>query len=145
MEPEKGKYYFEDVGLRNARLNFRQVDKGHIMENIIYNELIRRGYNVDVGVVKAYGKNEEGKRTEIPYEVDFICNQGSRKIYVQSAYEMYSTEKSLQERKSLINIDDSFKKIIVVKDASKPMMDDYGIITMGIYYFLENEDSLDVF
>ena len=139
------KYYFEDIGLRNARLNFRQVDKGHTMENIIYNELIRRDYNVDVGVVKTHTKNEEGKRTEVQYEVDFICNQGSRKIYVQSAYDIYSTDKNLQERKSLINIDDSFKKIIVVGDASKPMMDDYGIITMGIYYFLEHEDSLDVF
>lgn len=139
------KYYFEDIGLRNARLNFRQVDKGHTMENIIYNELVRRDYNVDVGVVKTYTKNEEGKRTEVQYEVDFICNQGSRKIYVQSAYDIYRTDKNLQERKSLINIDDSFKKIIVVGDASKPMMDDYGIITMGIYYFLEHEDSLDVF
>lgn len=139
------KYYFEDIGLRNARLNFRQIDKGHIMENIIYNELIRRGYNVDVGVVKVNGKNDDGKRTELSYEVDFVCNQGSRKIYIQSAYDMNSDEKSLQERKSLINIDDSFKKIIIVKDAGKPTVDDYGIITMGIYYFLENEESLNVF
>ena len=136
------KYYFEDVGLRNARLNFRQVDKGHIMENIIYNELLRRGYNVDVGVVEVNITDENGIRTKPQYEVDFICNQGSKRIYIQSAFEMNNQLKQNQEKKSLVNIDDSFKKIIIVGDVSKPRMDEDGIITMGIYYFLLNEDSL---
>ena len=137
------KYYFEDIGLRNARLNFRQVDKGHIMENIIYNELLRRGYNVDVGVVEVNITDENGIRTKPQYEVDFICNQGSKRIYIQSAFEMNNQLKQNQEKKSLVNIDDSFKKIIIVGDVSKPRMDEDGIITMGIYYFLLNEDSLN--
>ena len=137
------KYYFEDLGLRNARLNFRQIDKGHIMENIIYNELLRRDYNVDVGVVEINQINENGKHLKPQYEVDFICNQGSKRIYIQSAYELKSDQKEIQERKSLINIGDSFKKIIIVGDVSKPRMDENGIMTMGIYYFLLNEDSLD--
>ncbi len=133
------KYYFEDIGLRNARLNFRQIDNGYIMENIIYNELLRRGYNVDIGVVTI---NENGKRPQ--YEVDFVCNEGSKKIYIQSAYKMLDQMKEIQERKSLVNIKDSFKKIIIVNDMSKPRIDDTGIIVMGIYYFLLNEDSLDI-
>lgn len=137
------KYYFEDIGLRNARLNFRQIDKGHIMENIIYNELLRRGYNVDIGVVEVNKTNENGSRSKPQYEVDFVCNQGSKRIYIQSAYEMKDNIKEMQERKSLINIADSFKKIIIVGDVSKPRMDDKGIIIMGIYYFLLNEDSLE--
>ena len=137
------KYYFEDIGLRNARLNFRQIDKGHIMENIIYNELLRRGYNVDIGVVEVNKTDENGSRSKPQYEVDFVCNQGSKRIYIQSAYEMKDDIKEMQERKSLINIPDSFKKIIIVGDVSKPRMDDKGIITMGIYYFLLNEDSLN--
>lgn len=136
------KYYFEDLGLRNARLNFRQIDKGHIMENVIYNELLRRGYNVDVGVVEVNKTNENGTRSKPQYEVDFVCNQGSQRIYIQSAYEMNDDHKETQERKSLTSIMDSFKKIIIVGDVSKPRMDDNGIITMGIYYFLLNEDSL---
>ena len=137
------KYYFEDLGLRNARLNFRQIDKGHIMENIIYNELLRRGYNVDVGVVEVNKTDENGVRSKPKYEVDFVCNQGNKRIYIQSAFEMKDDQKEAQERKSLINIADSFKKIIIVGDVSKPRMDDNGIITMGIYYFLLNEDSLN--
>lgn len=137
------KYYFEDTGLRNARLNFRQIDKGHIMENIIYNELSRKGYNVDIGVVKVNQTDEKGVRSKPQYEIDFICNQGSKKIYIQSVYEMRDSQKEIQERKSLMNINDSFKKIIIVGDVSKPRMDDYGIITMGIYYFLLNDDSLN--
>lgn len=137
------KYYFEDIGLRNARLNFRQIDKGHIMENIIYNELLRRGYNVDIGVVEVNKTNENGSRSKPQYEVDFVCNQGSKRIYIQSAYEMKDDIKEMQERKSLINIADSFKKIIIVGDVSKPRMDDKGIIIMGIYYFLLNEESLE--
>lgn len=137
------KYYFEDVGLRNARLNFRQIDKGHIMENIIYNELLRRGYNVDVGVVSVNETNSDGIYSKQHYEVDFVCNQGSKRIYIQSAYEMQDSLKERQERKSLLNINDSFKKIIILGDVSKPRMDDNGIITMGIFYFLLNENSLN--
>ena len=137
------KYYFEDIGLRNARLNFRQVDKGHLMENIIYNELLRRGYNVDVGIVVVNKKDENGNNTKPQYEVDFVCNQGSKKIYIQSAYEIKDDLKEIQERKSLLNINDSFKKIIITGDVSKPRTDDNGIIIMGIYYFLLNDDSLN--
>ncbi len=137
------KYYFEDIGLRNARLNFRQIDKGHTMENIVYNELLRRGYNVDVGVVEVNETNEKGVRSKPQYEVDFVCNQGNKRIYVQSAFEMQDSVKEKQERKSLLNINDSFKKVIILGDVSKPRMDDNGIITMGIFYFLLNEDSLD--
>lgn len=137
------KYYFEDLGLRNARLNFRQIDKGHIMENIIYNELLRRGYNVDVGVVEINIRNEKGVSIRPQYEVDFVCNQGIRRIYIQAAYEMKNDLKEMQERKSLINIDDSFKKVIIVGDVSKPTVDDKGIITMGIYHFLLNDDCFD--
>ncbi len=139
------KYYFEDIGLRNARLNFRQEDNGYIMENIIYNELVRRGYNVDIGVVEVNETNKKGVRIKPQYEVDFVCNLGSKKLYIQSAYEIKSELKNQQERKSLININDSFQKIIILNDMSTPKMDDYGIITMGIYYFLLNEDSLDKF
>lgn len=137
------KYYFEDLGLRNVRLNFRQIDKGHLMENIIYNELLRRGYNVDVGVIEINQTDTTGSRSKPQYEIDFICNQGSKRIYIQSAYEMKTEQKEIQERKSLTNINDSFKKIIIVGDVSKPRMDENGIITMGIYYFLLNEDSLN--
>lgn len=137
------KYYFEDIGLRNARLNFRQIDKGHTMENIIYNELLRRGYNVDVGVVEVNETNEKGIHIKPKYEVDFVCNQGNKRIYVQSTFEMQDSVKEKQERKSLLNINDSFKKVIILGDVSKPRMDDNGIITMGIFYFLLNEDSLD--
>ena len=113
------------------------------MENIIYNELLCRGYNVDVGVVEVNITDENGVRTKPQYEVDFICNQGSKRIYIQSAFEMNNQLKQNQEKKSLVNIDDSFKKIIIVGDVSKPRMDEDGIITMGIYYFLLNEDSLN--
>lgn len=138
------KYYFEDIGLRNARLNFRQLDDGHTMENIIYMELLRREYNVDIGVVELNEKDVNGKNIKPQYEVDFICNQGSKKIYIQSAYEMKSDLKEQQERKSLLNINDSFKKIIIINGYSKPRIDDNGIITMGILYFLLNENSLDI-
>lgn len=113
------------------------------MENIIYNELLRRGYNVDVGVVEVNETNKNGAHIKPKYEVDFVCNQGSKRIYVQSAYELQDSIKERQERKSLTNINDSFKKIIILGDVSKPRMDDNGIITMGIFYFLLNENSLD--
>ena len=113
------------------------------MENIIYNELVRRGYNVDVGVVEVNKTDEKGNNIKPQYEVDFVCNIGSKRIYIQSSYEMKDDLKEMQERKSLVNINDFFKKIIILGDVSKPRMDDSGIITMGIYYFLLNENSLD--
>lgn len=138
------KYYFEDIGLRNARLNFRQTEESHVMENIIYNELKLRGYNVDVGIVEVYETDKKGKRNLKQYEVDFIATQGDNKYYIQSALEMNTEEKAKQERKSLVNINDSFKKIIVVKDDVKPRKDDNGITTIGIFNFLLKENSLDL-
>ena len=113
------KYYFSDVGLRNARLNFRQQEPTHIMENIVYNELLIRGYNVDVGIVEVYAKNDEGKTTRKQFEVDFVVNQGSQRYYIQVAYDMTSEEKQKQEFNSFRNIPDSFKKIVVMVLYSK--------------------------
>ncbi len=113
------------------------------MENIIYNELLARGFNIDVGVVEIYSKNDQDKTERIITEVDFIANLGNKKYYIQSSYNLNNNEKVVQESRPLYNIDDSFKKIIIVKDDIKPRRDDYGITTMGIYYFLLNEDSLD--
>lgn len=138
------KFYFEDIGLRNARLNFRQTEENHIMENIIYNELKIREYNVDVGVTQVFATDSNGKTLLKNYEVDFIATQGSKKYYIQSAFNMNSNEKEKQEKNSLINIDDSFKKIIVVKDNIMPRRDEYGITTIGIYDFLLNEKSLEL-
>lgn len=138
------KYYFTDIGLRNARLDFRQQEENHIMENIIFNELKIRGYNVDVGVVEINEKDSSGKYVRKALEVDFIANQGSKKYYIQSAFEMSTSEKVEQERRSLVNIEDSFKKIIVVKDNIMPKRDDKGIVTMSVYDFLLNPDSLDI-
>ena len=138
------KFYFEDIGLRNARLNFRQTEENHIMENIIYNELKIRGYNVDVGVTQVFSTDINGKTVLKNYEVDFIATQGSKKYYIQSAFNMNSNEKEKQEKNSLINIDDSFKKIIVVKDNIMPRRDEYGITTIGIYDFLLDEKSLEL-
>lgn len=137
------KYYFEDVGLRNARLNFRQQEENHIMENIIYTELRSRGYRVDVGVVETYETDNTGKSKRKQLEIDFIANKGSRKYYIQSAFEMSSPEKVAQEKKSLNKLNDSFKKMIVVKDDVKTSIDDNGLLTMGIYDFLLDEKSLD--
>lgn len=138
------KYYFEDVGLRNARLNFRQTEENHIMENIIYNELRIRGYHVDVGVVEVFGKNQENKTTKKQFEVDFIATKGSEKYYIQSAFSISNIEKLQQEQNSLVNINDSFKKIIVVRDNIKVRRNDYGIVTMGICNFLLDENSLNI-
>lgn len=138
------KYYFEDIGLRNARLNFRQVEETHIMENIIYNELRVRGYKIDVGVVEHYEINKEGMRKKKQLEVDFIANKGSEKYYIQSAFAMANPEKIASEQRSLKKISDSFKKIIIVADNIKVRRDEVGIITMGLRYFLMNEDSLNV-
>lgn len=138
------KYYFEDIGLRNARLNFRQTEENHIMENIIYNELKVRGFNVDVGIVSCYAKDKNGKRTLKNYEVDFIATKGKYKYYIQSAFSISNVDKLRQETNSLININDSFKKIIVVRDNIKPRIDDNGITTIGIYNFLLDENSLNL-
>ena len=133
------KYYFADVGLRNARLNFRQQEENHIMENIIYNELIIRGYNVDVGVVEI---RDGQKRKQL--EVDFICNQGNKRYYIQVALHLDTKEKTIQETRSLNNIGDSFKKIIVVKDNIKLWRNEDGIVIIGIQEFLLNKNSLDL-
>lgn len=138
------KFYFEDIGLRNARLNFRQTEENHVMENIVYNELRSRGFNVDIGVVGVYSTDKSGKTILKNYEVDFIATQGSKKYYIQSAFNMDTEEKKDQEKSSLINIDDSFKKIIVVKDNIIPIQDDNGITTIGIYDFLLKENSLEL-
>ncbi len=138
------KYYFTDVGLRNAQLNFRQQEENHIMENIIYNELLVRGFNVDVGVVEHAERNEEGKVVRKRLEVDFICNLGNRRYYIQSAFAIPDKEKMEQEQNSLVHIDDSFKKIIVVKDRIKLWRNEKGIVVMGIMDFLLNPNSLDM-
>ena len=136
------KYYFADIGLRNARLNFRQVEETRIMENIIYNDLIRRGYNVDVGVVE-YFSRVEGKTKRTQLEVDFVVNKGNVRYYIQSAFAINSEEKKEQERSSLKCIDDSFKKIIIVKDNIVPRYDEYGIYYIGIRDFLLNDNLLE--
>lgn len=138
------KYYFEDIGLRNARLGFRQVEETHLMENIIYNELRMRGFQVDVGVVQKREKNEAGAFTKKQLEIDFIANQGSRKYYIQSAYSLPDAEKMKQEKSSLININDSFKKIIVVKDIINVRHDEDGITIMSVYDFLLKDNSMEL-
>ena len=138
------KYYFEDIGLRNARLNFRQVEVTHIMENIIYNELRVRGYKIDVGIVEHYETDNKGRRKKKLLEVDFVASKGSEKYYIQSAFAMTNPEKIAQEQRSLKSIPDSFKKIIIVSDNIKVRRDEVGITTMGLRYFLTHEDSLNV-
>ena len=138
------KYYFMDLGLRNARINFRQSEKSHLMENIVYNELRMRGFNVDVGVVPVIHRGEDGKQHRSSLEVDFVCNLGSRRYYIQSAYRMESDEKIRQERASLLRVDDSFKKIIVTGEESPVTRDESGITTISIYDFLLKENSLEL-
>ena len=138
------KYYFEDVGLRNARLGFRQVEETHLMENIIYNELRSRGYTVDVGVVEKRGTDENGKEYKNQLEIDFVANLGSKRYYIQSAFSMPTEEKRIQEKASLVSVNDSFKKIIVVKDVVNVTRDEDGITTMSIYDFLLKENSLEL-
>lgn len=137
------KIYFEDLGLRNARLNFRQIEPTHLMENIIYNELRHRGYMVDVGMVMTREKDKNDKDIKKQREVDFIANLGTKRYYIQSAYSLQSLDKAEQEKKSLLNIDDSFKKIIIIKDRVKAFLDDNGIVTINLFDFLLNKDSLD--
>lgn len=138
------KYYFTDVGLRNAQLNFRQQEENHIMENIIYNELLVRGFNVDVGVVDYSQRDENGKSIRKRLEVDFICNKGSKRYYIQSAFAIPDEEKMKQEKSSLVRIGDSFKKMIVVKDNIKIWRNEEGIVVMGIMDFLLDPNSLDL-
>ena len=138
------KYYFMDLGLRNARINFRQPEKSHLMENLIYNELRIRGFNVDIGVVPVVRKGEDGKQYRSSLEVDFVCNMGSKRYYIQSAYRMESDEKIRQERASLLRVDDSFKKIIVIGEESPIMRDESGITTISIYDFLLKDNSLEL-
>ena len=138
------KYYFEDVGLRNARLGFRQIEETHLMENIIYNELRSRGYTVDVGVVEKRGTDETGKEYKKQLEIDFVANLGSKRYYIQSAFSIPTEEKRIQEKASLENVNDSFKKIIVVKDIVNVTRDENGITTMSIFDFLLKENSLEL-
>ena len=137
------KYYFTDMGLRNARLNFRQLEETHIMENIIFNELKIRGFNVDVGVITQYEANEKGNGLRKQLEIDFICNKGSNRYYIQSAYALPDQAKMEQEQRPLIRTGDSFKKIIITKDAPAPYYNDSGILIMSLYDFLLNERSLE--
>lgn len=138
------KYYFTDIGLRNSILGFRQIEETHIMENVLYNELKYRGYNVDVGMVEIMERNADGKQERKRLEVDFVANQGSKRYYIQSALRMEDDDKVRQEKKSLINIPDSFKKIIVVKDRITSYHDYDGILRVGLFDFLLNPDSLDL-
>ena len=138
------KYYFSDIGLRNARLNFRQQEQTHIMENIIYNELAMRGFNVDVGIIEHVVRDEEGKRTTKHLEVDFVCNQGNHRYYIQSAFSIPDAEKLKQEQASLDRIDDSFKKIIITQDRTKLWRNEKGYIIMNILDFLLKENSLEL-
>ena len=138
------KYYFTDIGLRNARLNFRQQEEDHLMENIIYNELLVRGYNVDVGVIERFEKDSTEKTIRKQLEVDFVCNQASKRYYIQSAFAIPNEEKMRQEQKSLVNIDDSFKKIIIVKDDINLWRNEEGILIIGLEEFLLNSNSLDL-
>lgn len=138
------KYYFSDIGIRNAVVGFRQVEENHSMENIIYNELRSRGFNVDVGMVEIKVRDDEGKFIRKRLEVDFIANQGSRRYYIQSAFRMENDEKVKQEKKSMLNIPDSFKKIIVERDHIAPYHDYDGFLRIGLFDFLLKPDSLDI-
>lgn len=138
------KYYFTDIGLRNARLNFRQSEETHAMENIVYNELKIRGFNVDVGVVEYYSQNENKRSKLNSAEVDFVCNLSDKRYYIQVAYSIPTKEKLVQEQNSLIRINDSFKKIIIVKDLSRSHYNEDGVYMLNLYDFLLNPNSLDL-
>ena len=138
------KYYFTDIGLRNVRLNFRQQEDNHLMENIIYNELLVRGFNVDVGVVEYTMKDKNNKKMHKQLEVDFVCNKGSNRYYIQSAYAIPTKEKMEQEEKSLIKIDDFFKRIIIVENDIKLWRNEKGIVIMSLKQFLLDKNSLDL-
>ena len=138
------KYYFSDLGLRNARINFRQFEQTHSMENVIYNELRMRGYSVDVGVVPIAEKDAEGKVIRKQLEVDFVCNMGSLRYYIQSAFSLPDEAKRTQEIRPFRKIDDSFKKIIITKDIVSPYYDEYGILTVNVYDFLLDAKCLEI-
>ena len=137
------KFYFTDVGIRNAKLNFRQQEENHIMENIIYNELLIRGYNVDVGIVETFTKINN-KTVRVKHEVDFVCNLGNKRFYIQAALEMATEEKIKQEEHSLKHIDDAFKKIIIVNSNVKPWYNENGILIIGLYDFLLEPSLMDL-
>ena len=137
------KYYFSDLGLRNARLNFRQLEETHSMENIIYNELRHRRFNVDIGQVIVRERGESGSYSRKVLEVDFVANKGSKRYYIQSAYLIPDKNKHEQEIRPLLKIDDTFKKVVITSHAPAPLYDDHGILTMSIYDFLLNPNSLD--
>lgn len=136
------KYYFTDMGLRNARLNFRQIEETHSMENIIFNELKMRGFNVDVGVIMQYETNEKGTNIRKQLEIDFVCNQGSKRYYIQSAYAIPDQAKMEQEQRSLMLTGDFFKRMIITKDTPAPYYNESGVLIMSVYDFLLNENSL---
>ena len=136
------KYYFTDMGLRNARLNFRQIEETHSMENIIFNELKMRGFNVDVGVIMQYETNEKGANIRKQLEIDFVCNQGSKRYYIQSAYAIPDQAKMEQEQRSLMLTGDFFKRMIITKDTPAPYYNESGVLIMNVYDFLLNENSL---
>lgn len=138
------KYYFSDMGLRNSVLGFRQIEENHIMENVIYNELRYRGYNVDVGRVEIMERDAEGRQERKKLEVDFVANQGSKRYYIQSAFRMDDEAKVRQEKRSLLNVPDSFRKIIVVRDHIAPYHDYDGFLRIGLFDFLLKQDSLDM-
>jgi hypothetical protein len=137
------KYYFGDVGLRNARLNFRQQEETHLMENVIFNELLRKGFSVDVGVVEVSQLNENAHPVRRQLEVDFVANMGSHRFYIQSAFELATPEKTAQEKGSLLNISDSFKKVIIQRSPVTPWYDEEGILHLGLMDFLLSPNALD--
>ena len=138
------KYYFTDMGLRNARINFRQDEKTHLMENVIYNELLIRGFNVDVGVVPVVTRDADGKQVRTQLEIDFVCNQGSKRYYIQSAFRMNDEEKQQNEQAPLTKVNDSFKKIIITGEEGLVHRNEQGITTMSIYDFLLNPNALEL-
>ena len=138
------KYYFTDLGLRNARLNFRQIEETHAMENIVFNELKMRGFNVDVGVVTTNEIDKDGKKIRKQREIDFVCNRGTKRYYIQSAFAVSDEAKKVQEQKPLLSTHDAFKKIIITKDALAPLYNEDGILVMGIFDFLLNQNSLEL-
>lgn len=137
------KFYFTDTGLRNARLNFRQLEETHLMENAVYNELCMRGYSVDVGVVEINERQADGKYVRKQIEIDFVCNRSDERIYVQSAFSIPTTEKRLQEERPLRNVDDGFRKVIVTKDNVVRHHDENGVLIMGLQEFLMDERSVE--
>lgn len=138
------KYYFVDLGLRNARINYRQIEITHSMENVIYNELRMRGFSVDVGNLTIVENGKDGKAVKKQLEVDFICNKGSKKYYIQSAYQLGTEEKLAQEIRPFLKIKDCFKKIVITSDTPKPCYTDEGILMMNVYDFLLNPELIDL-